>query len=354
MVNNTRKDVRMFLKNKKILITGGTGSLAKHLIVHLYDKQGVRINDIVVLSRDEQKQHVMQQDWLFKQCKYIIHDIRDYDGLEQIVKGHDIVINCAAIKHVSKAQEYVMEAIKTNIIGTYNVITAVRNKAEHAVFVHIGTDKAVEPINYYGATKFLAEGIVKNFAKRLAYDTNLYFSVRYGNVVNSAGSVIPKFYALVRKSSPVYITHPKMTRFLMTFDDAVDVIMSACRAHPIVEDDGGVFVPLGLPSCYITDLVHIMIKQWDSKSEIIEGTVGSGEKIDEILLNQEENFISNMKVVGKTRSGYDIAYVQCCDQKRAHPNSPYCSNGPNLLTYMQLEQYLQENIKRYIDDSQNQ
>jgi len=191
----------------------------------------VSYGKITIVSRDEQKHHIMQQDSKYRLCKYIIHDIRDYDGLEHIVKGNDIVINCAAIKHVSKAQDYVMEAIKTNVMGAYNVLTAVRSVLSGATFVHISTDKAVEPVNYYGATKFLAEGLVKNFSSFYNMSNNAYFSVRYGNVINSTNSVIPKFASLMHKNERIYITHPKMTRFLMTFDDAIDVIMSACTAR---------------------------------------------------------------------------------------------------------------------------
>lgn len=323
--------------DKRYLITGGTGSFGKEFIKYLIAIRKVSPEQITILSRDEQKQYQMQQNSLYQDCKYEIHDVRDADGMLEIIKGHNIVVNTAAIKHVSKAQDYVMEAIKTNILGPYNLMTAIQGLTYPITFVHLSTDKSVEPINYYGATKMLSEGLVRNFSQRQS--PHKFFSARYGNIVLSEGGLVKKVATLFRNNSPVFLTHQNMTRFLMSFDDAIDVVMAACSGTH--EQSGKIFVPLNLPSCFIRELLEILKEELDSKSEIIVGGISEGEKIDEALLNREEAFEDNLDIVTKTRSGYPIACVRIKDKNRGSKSNVYSSGlAKHVLTKENLKQYL--------------
>lgn len=327
--------------SKKYLIIGGSGSLGQHLVRHLIDTRDVKPRHITIMSRDEGKQHVMQQSKIFKHCQYEIHDIRDSDGLSRIVENNDVVINCAAIKHVSKAQNYVMEAVKTNMLGTYNLLCAVHNSDKLITFVTLSTDKAVEATNYYGATKFLTEGLVKNFARN--DPLHRYYSVRYGNVYSSSNSIGVIFERLAKESKTIYITDDRMTRFLMFLEDAVDVVMFACDDMPT--QNGCVLVPLNLPSYYVRDFAEIVVESVpESKSQIKVSKIGSGEKLEETLLNQEEGFVDNIDVFGTTSSGIQVAQILEKDVNRKSVPIVYSSANENLvLTKNQLKEILLHN-----------
>jgi len=319
---------------KKTLIIGGTGSLGQHLVEHLLDS-GLFQRKITVMSRDEQKHFSMSQRW--PDINYVVHDIRDRDGIYDVVKDQQVVINCAAMKHIYRCEDDVLEAVKTNVLGLYNVLKAVRRSPRTISFVHISTDKAPEPTTMYGATKMLGEGLVRNFAS--ADNSHYYSCCRYGNVLLSKGSVIPKFIDLSKRGLDLVVTHPHVTRFLMHMDDAVDLIMMAASEEA---PSGSVLIPLDLPSCEIYDLAQIVLEKYTitgNKNKVVVGKLGRGEKLHEVLLNAEEAYAHNVHEIGKTKSGYPIAYVT-----PGHTQSEPMeySSKTDIMTKDELKVFLEE------------
>ena len=270
-----------------ILITGGTGSLGKHLCKILLEKYHPRA--IRVYSRDELKQHEMRQVFGEDVIRYFIGDVRDGNRLKRAMEGADIVIHTAALKQVPACEYNPLEAVRTNVIGTENVINAAIDNGVKKV-VSISTDKAVNPVNLYGATKLCAEKIVIQ-GNSYAGSRNTRFScVRYGNVIGSRGSVVPLF-SEQKKTGKITITDDRMTRFWITLDQAVDLIVKA-----ITHMQGGeIFVPK-IPSMRITDLAKAIAPE----CEIDIIGIRPGEKLHEVLLMEEE---------GKNTVIYDGMFV---------------------------------------------
>lgn len=280
-------EISKLIKGKKILVTGGTGSIGSEIFRSLlqYDPEVVRI-----LSRDETKQfELMQEIGHLENIRFLIGDVRDRDRLGRAFEGIDIVFHAAAMKHVPACEYNPFEAVKTNVIGTQNVIeSALDNEVEKVIA--ISTDKAASPINTMGATKLLAEKLIidANFYKG---DKKTIFScVRFGNVIGSRGSVIPLFEKQIRNGGPVTVTDPEMTRFIMTIPQAVDLVFKATKmAH------GGEIFIFKMPVVKIGDLVKVMIwnlaPKYEYKPDSIQiNTIGirNGEKMHEHLMNEEE------------------------------------------------------------------
>ncbi|MFH1749971.1 MAG: UDP-N-acetylglucosamine 4,6-dehydratase (inverting) [bacterium] len=265
----------MSFKNKTILVTGGTGSFGNKFIEILlkeYNPASIR-----VFSRDELKQFQMQQKFGDNRIRYFLGDVRDKDRIYRATKGVDIVVHAAALKQVPACEYNPFEAIKTNILGTQNVIDASIDNNVEKVMCLI-TDKAVNPVNLYGATKLCAE--------KLAIQSNAYVgkgktkisALRYGNVMGSRGSVIPLFLEQ-RKNEGVTITDKRMTRFWITQEQAVNFIIDCIsKMH-----GGEVFIPK-IPSMKIVDLVKVIAPK--AKVEVIG--IRPGEKLHEMLLHTEE------------------------------------------------------------------
>src|SRR3989344_2220153 len=194
----------------KVLITGGTGTLGQELIKRFYDQW-----EIVVFSRDELKHAKLESK--YPKVQFIIGDVRDYNALYRATDGVDMVIHAAAMKRVEVCEREPLEAIKTNVLGTENVARAAWNNGIKRA-ITIGSDKGVEPVNSYGMTKALQEKIFVNYG---------YNCVRYGNVFGSRGSVVPIFKELAAKNLPLRVTDPNMTRFILTINDAVELILKA-------------------------------------------------------------------------------------------------------------------------------
>lgn len=252
------------MDNKVILITGGTGSLGKQLIHTIFDKFSPR--RVIVFSRDEFKQSEMRKTHDYDNLRYFIGDVRDKDRLRQVMKDVDVVIHTAALKQVPTLEYNPTEAVKTNIYGTQNVIDiCISHRIEKAIF--ISTDKAVNPINLYGATKMAAE---KLWNAANTYNVTKFSSVRYGNVIGSRGSVIPLFQNLEGDTAPV--TDPEMTRFWLTLEQAVELVLIAYGNKSI-----GTFIPL-LKSMSMRDLARC----FKEKIEVIG--VRPGEKTHEALV----------------------------------------------------------------------
>lgn len=271
------------MKDKSILITGGTGSLGKALTRHIFNTYP-DIKRLVIFSRDEQKQFEMAQEFpasQYPQIRFFIGDVRDYDRMKRALNGIDYVIHAAAMKHVHIAEYNPDECVKTNIGGAENVIKACLESGVNRV-VALSTDKACAPINLYGATK-LASDKLFIAANNIKGRQDIRFSVvRYGNVMGSNGSVIP-FFLKKRKEGILPITVEKMTRFNITLQGGVDMVM-----HALSEAWGGeIFIPK-IPSYKITEVAEAIGP--DCKKEIIG--IRPGEKIHEEMISSSDSFFT--------------------------------------------------------------
>jgi len=271
----------MNLINKSILITGGTGSLGKALTSHIF-KNHPKIKKLIIFSRDEQKQFQMAQEFpesKFPQIRYFLGDVRDEDRLVRAFQGVDVVIHAAAMKHVHLAEYNPEECIKTNVGGAQNVINAALKTSVSNV-VALSTDKACAPINLYGATKLTSDKLFVA-ANNIKGSNPIKFSVvRYGNVMGSNGSVIP-FFLKKRSEGVLPITDPKMTRFNISLQGGVDMVM-----HAIEHAWGGeIFIPK-IPSYRITDVAEAIAP--NCKQEVIG--IRPGEKIHEEMITSSDSF----------------------------------------------------------------
>jgi UDP-glucose 4-epimerase len=269
------------MKNKTLLITGGTGSFGNAVLKKFLNTD---IKEIRIFSRDEKKQHDMRLELDSDKIKYYIGDVRNYESLSSALNGVNYVFHAAALKQVPSCEFYPIEAVMTNVLGTENVLNAsIFRKVEKVIC--LSTDKAVYPINAMGITKALMEKVM--VAKsRISGDTILV-GTRYGNVMASRGSVIPLFYDQIINKKPISITNPEMTRFMMTLDNAVELVLYAFKNGK----SGDIFVQKS-PASTIFELANAMKEIYNSKVDIqIIGTRHS-EKLFESLLAKEELLIA--------------------------------------------------------------
>lgn len=273
-------DYRTIFENKVILITGGTGFLGRSLAREIlkYNPHSIRL-----FSRDEVKHYKVQQ--LFNnnpKLRNLIGDVRDYERLKKAIEGADIVIHAAALKRLDILEYNVEESIKTNILGTLNVVNACLScNVKKAVMV--STDKACSPVNTYGACKFVSERIFTESNYSKGKKPTIFTTVRYGNVLESTGSVIPFFESILLKGDEIPLTDPRMTRFIISPQQAVELIFKAL----FYAVGGEIFVPK-LPAFKITDLIEILKEKHNKNcNEKIIG-LRPGEKIHELMLNFSE------------------------------------------------------------------
>jgi UDP-N-acetylglucosamine 4,6-dehydratase/5-epimerase len=269
------------LNGKSILITGGTGSLGNALAKHIF-KNYPEVNRLVIYSRDEQKQYQMALEYpadKYPQIRFFIGDIRDYDRLKRAMKGIDYVIHAAAMKHVPIAEYNPSECVKTNINGAENVINASLETSVQRV-VALSTDKAAAPVNLYGATKLASDKLFVAANNIRGWNDIIFSVVRYGNVMGSNGSVIP-FFMKMKKTGVLPITDPTMTRFNISLQGGVDMVM-----HALEHAWGGeIFVPK-IPSYKITDVALAVGPECEQK---ITG-IRPGEKIHEEMITDSDSY----------------------------------------------------------------
>lgn len=268
------------LKNKKILITGGTGSLGKALTKYLLKED---VQTIRIFSRNEANQIKMESEFSDERLRFLIGDVRDLPRLNKALEDIDVVFHAAALKHVHIIEYNPFEAIKTNVIGSQNVIDAcIQNDVETAVCV--GTDKAVSPLNTYGATKLLMEKTfvsASNYTDSKKHKTK-FIALRYGNVLGSSGSVIPKFIQQIKNKQKLTITDYNMTRFSLTMDEALKFILDATSHGKGSE----IFVPK-LNAYSISDVKDALFQLLGNTGEE-KIPIRPGEKIYEVLINKDE------------------------------------------------------------------
>jgi UDP-glucose 4-epimerase len=272
------------IKDSIITITGGTGSFGSTMVGHLLD-QGAQ--EIRIFSRDEAKQDAMRHQNPDPRLRFYIGDTRDLESVDRAIKGSDLVFHAAALKQVPSAEFFPLEAVKTNINGSANVL---RSSIEHGVksVVCLSTDKAVYPINAMGMTKAVMEKTAQAFARDNQDSETTIAITRYGNVMYSRGSVIPLFIEQIKSGKPITITDPTMTRFLMSLAESVDLVKHAFENA----QTGDLFVRKA-PASTIEDLAKALIELFGSGKEQIK-TIGfrHGEKLYESLLSTEERAIA--------------------------------------------------------------
>lgn len=286
----------MSLDGKTVVVTGGTGSLGKVLVRRLLSGEMGRPRRIVVFSRDEAKQHDMRLHYknvvaatdeivyrnFEEMLAFVIGDVRDYHAVASVLRNADVVFNAAALKQVPTCEYFPFEAVQTNIGGPENIVRAIReNHLPVETVVGISTDKACKPVNVMGMTKAIQERVF--ITANLTCPKTRFICVRYGNVLASRGSVIPLFHEQIRSGGPVTITTEDMTRFLLSLDQAVDTIFAAVRDAK----RGETYIPR-VPSARVTDIARALIG--DRKIEVKIIGIRPGEKVDEILISDEERY----------------------------------------------------------------
>ncbi|MDC1188029.1 polysaccharide biosynthesis protein [Gammaproteobacteria bacterium] len=266
-------------KDKILLITGGTGSFGNAVLKRFLDSD---FSEIRIFSRDEKKQEDMRIAFNNKKLKFYIGDVRNYDSIYEAMNGVDYVFHAAALKQVPSCEFYPMEAVRTNILGADNVITAAIERHVKRVVV-LSTDKAVYPINAMGISKAMMERVMIAKARMRGENDTLLCATRYGNVMASRGSVIPLFIDQIKCNKDITITDPDMTRFLMSLEDSVDLVIHAFE-HA---QQGDIFVQKA-PASTVQDLAQALKELFNSNAAIkIIGT-RHGEKLYESLLSREE------------------------------------------------------------------
>ena len=270
-------------KNKTLLITGGTGSFGNAVMKRFLNTD---IKEIRIFSRDEKKQDDMRKKYNNEKIKFYIGDVRDLSSVNNAMHGVDYIFHAAALKQVPSAEFFPMEAVKTNVIGTENVLTAaIQNRVKKVIC--LSTDKAAYPINAMGISKAMMEKVFVAKSRTVSPDDTVICGTRYGNVMASRGSVIPLFIEQIKNGQPLTITDPGMTRFLMSLEEAVELVVFAFK-HA---NTGDIMVQKS-PASTIGDLAQALLELFNADNEIkIIGT-RHGEKHFETLLTREEHIVA--------------------------------------------------------------
>ena len=324
------------LENKVVLITGGTGSFGEAFLKKLLEHS---CGQIRIFSRDEKKQDDLRKKFSGENVKFYLGDVRDYQSIVNSMRGVDFVFHAAAYKQVPSCEFHPIEAVKTNILGTENVLEAAINCGVEKV-VCLSTDKSVYPINAMGISKAMMEKVA--IAKARQSSKTTISITRYGNVMGSRGSVIPLFEKQIERGVPLTITNPKMTRFLMTLDEAVELVLFAFNNA----NTGDIFVQK-TSSCHLDDLAVAVYESMGRKNYPLEilGT-RHGEKKHEVLLSKEEvavaeEFDNYFKVSPDNR---DLDYQKYVEQGDEKLNSAveYSSANSRILNVEEIKQMLND------------
>jgi len=317
------KSLYMF-ENEKILITGGTGSLGTALTARLLETD---VDTIRIFSRDELKQSQMESNFNDERLRFLIGDVRDKERLDKAVEGINIVIHTAALKQVPIIEYNPFEAIKTNVQGAQNLVEACLEKDVEFALA-IGTDKAVSPFNTYGATKLLMERLFVSANYYKGEHKTKFSCVRYGNVLGSRGSIIPKFIEQIMSGNKITITDPNMTRFNITMVQALDLIFRVMKNSV----GGDVHIPK-LDAYRVGDMKDVLLDLMDCKNEEERIPIRIGEKFHEILINEHE--------IRNTYENQDNDYVIYENQlTKAHSETI-----PNAKKTTLTEKYSSDKVK---------
>lgn len=333
------------LQDKRVVVTGGTGSLGKVLVKRLLTGEAGLPRQIVVFSRDEAKQHSMRL--VFQRLRtstdeviyhnyervlqFQIGDVRDLHSVSTVLRDADVVFNAAALKQVPSCEYFPFEAVQTNVIGAENIVRAVReHRLPVQTVIGVSTDKACKPVNVMGMTKAVQERIFV----RANLDSNgtRYVCVRYGNVLASRGSVIPLFHEQIRQGGPVTITTTEMTRFLLSLEQAVDTVLAALKDAQA----GETYIPR-VPSARVTDVAAVLVGDRDIKT-VVTG-IRPGEKVHEILVSEEEAYRTI------ARGDYYVIQPMLPELRSKAETSPIgkeYSSGDDLMNREQVSTLLRE------------
>lgn len=318
------------LKGASILVTGGTGSFGRHFTKTLLKEYGPK--KLIIFSRDELKQHNMKHDGFDAPCmRYFIGDVRDRNRLKRAMSGIDIVVHAAALKHVSACEYNPLEAVKTNIGGAENIVEAAVDAGVNKVLA-LSTDKAVSPVNLYGATKLVSEKIFTQGNAYAGKQDTRFSCVRYGNVVGSRGSVVPIF-TQQRETGKITLTDERMTRFWITLDQGVRLVIDSIENMK----GGEVFIPK-IPSMKLTDLAEVIAP--NCKQEITG--IRPGEKLHEVLLSEDE-----ARHTIETKDGFIIQPEDALWTKEKWPE-PNVKEGFSYASDSNTEWLTHDQLKEFI------
>ena len=324
-------------KDKVLMITGGTGSFGQTVLKRFLSTE---VREIRIFSRDEKKQEEMRISLNDPKLKFYIGDIRDYDSIHQALKGVDYVFHAAALKQVPSCEFYPLEAVRTNVLGSENVMKAAIARGVSRV-VMLSTDKAVYPINAMGISKAMMEKFMVAKARMQGTGETVLCATRYGNVMASRGSVIPLFVSQIKEGKPITVTDPNMTRFLMSLEDSVDLVLYAFKHGK----QGDIFVQK-TPASTVGDLAQALKEMFAKKNAIFVIGTRHGEKLYESLISREE--MARAQDVG----GYyripadnrDLNYAQYFsegEEKISHQHD-YTSHNTERLNVEEIKKLLSQ------------
>jgi UDP-N-acetylglucosamine 4,6-dehydratase/5-epimerase len=324
-------------KNKTLLITGGTGSFGNAVMERFLDSD---IKEIRIFSRDEKKQDDMRKFYKNDKLKFYIGDVRDLSSVKNAMHGVNYVFHAAALKQVPSCEFFPLEAVKTNVLGTENVLTAAIDFGVKKV-ICLSTDKAAYPINAMGISKAMMEKVFVAKSKTVDPDRTLICGTRYGNVMASRGSVIPLFIEQIKTGQPLTVTDPNMTRYLMSLEEAVELVIFAFQnAEP-----GDIMVQKA-PACLIGDLAVALKELFKAKNEIKVIGTRHGEKLYETLLTREEYVVADdlggfFRVPADKR---DLNYEKYFEQgnEKLSIEQEYNSHNTHRLNIEQIKEKLME------------
>ena len=324
-------------KNKILLITGGTGSFGNAILKYFHKTD---IDEIRVFSRDEEKQDDMRRFYKNDKIKFYIGNVRDLASVKNVIYGVDYIFHAAALKQVPSCEFFPLEAVKTNVLGTDNILTAAIECGVKKVLC-LSTDKAVYPINAMGISKAMMEKVFVAKSRTVSPDKTLICGTRYGNVMASRGSVIPLFIEQIKNGQPLTVTNPNMTRFLMNLKDAMELVIFALE-----NAEAGDIMVQKAPACTIGDLAQAVKELFNANNGIkIIGT-RHGEKLYETLLTKEEYAVAEdmgrfFRIPADQRDlNYDKYFVK--GEEKLFSQKEYNSHNTQILNVEQVKEKLLE------------